>query len=75
MMVAWDGFLNCTGTVIDAPDARPSAAETVKYRVPKRSPAAFASVTPVGIPVNSICNGPPIWLLVIFVKVTVPLNV
>jgi len=75
LIVAFDGFVSCTLTVDDWPGARLATAGTVRYGVPERLPVAFTSVTPVGIPVKRICKGPLIALLLIFVRVTVPLNV
>jgi len=50
-------------------------AGAVIYGVPERLLVAFASVTPDGIPKKTTCNGPLIALPLIFVRVTVPLNV
>ena len=74
LMVTFDGFLNCTLTVADWPGAR-LATETVTYGAPDTLPEAFTSVTPDGIPLNTIWKGPAIGLLLMFLMVTVPLKV
>ena len=72
---ALEGFLNCTLTVADWPGARLAMAGTVMYGVLERLAVAFVSVTPTGVPKKTICNGPLTALLLIFLTVTVPLNV
>ena len=76
LIVAFDGFLNCTLTVADWLGASVETAGTVRYGVvPKRLLVAFATVTPAGRPMKRICSGPLIALPLIFVRVTVPLKV
>ena len=74
-MVAFEVFLNCTLRVTDWPCERPATAGIVMYGVPERLPVAFTSVTLVGIPKHTICNGPLISLPLILVIVTVLLKV
>ena len=50
-------------------------AGSVKYGVPERLPVEFISVTPDGIPKNTIFNGPLIAVLLILLMLTVPLKV
>ena len=75
MIVAFEGFLNCTLTVTDWPGARPVAAGIVMYGVVETLPVAFTRLTLVGTPKKSTCNGPPIAVVPIFFKVTVPMKV
>lgn len=68
------GFEIFTPTVADWPDSRPVTFGTLMYGHPPKAPVAFASVTPAGIELRTISNGPVIVLLLTFVIVKVPLK-
>ena len=75
MIAVFEGFLNWTLTVTDWPGERLAAAGTVMNGLLKKVPVELGTVTPLGSAMKRIWNGPLMELPLVFVIVSVPLNV
>ncbi len=77
LILAIAGSLNCTLMVADWPGASVEMPGAVRNGDPLKLPVAPTNVTPLVSELNTIWNGPLIVTLVVvvFVMVTVPLNV